>query len=179
MEFYYFNVKDKKGNTVKLEKYKGQVLLVVNTATQCGLTPQYAALETVYENFHDQGFEILDFPSNQFKEQAPGTDEEIDAFCQLNYGTTFPRFAKVDVNGIDTHPLYSWLKTEAPTDKGNDTSKAFEERVSKYTPNLGSSDIKWNFGKFLLDKAGKVFNRYSPAVNPEEIEADIRKLLSK
>ncbi|MDF2869122.1 MAG: glutathione peroxidase [Anaerocolumna sp.] len=179
MEFYDFNVTDKKGNTINLDQYKGKVLLVVNTATQCGLTPQYTALEAVYEKYHNDGFEILDFPSNQFKEQAPGTDEEIDSFCQLNFGTTFPRFSKIDVNGDNTHPLYSWLKNEAPTDKGNDTSKAFEERVSKYTPDLKAADIRWNFGKFLIDKEGMVFNRYSPAVSPEEIEADIKQLLSE
>lgn len=179
MNIYDFNAKDNKGHDVSLADFKGKVLLVVNTATKCGLTPQYEQLEPLYKKFHDQGFEILDFPCNQFKEQAPESDEEINNFCQLNYGTTFPRFQKIDVNGENTHPLFAWLKSEFPEDKGTDETKIFEERVKKYTPDQQPGDIKWNFGKFLLDTDGKIVNRYSPAFAPEELEEDIKQLLGK
>lgn len=177
MGFYDFQVTDNKGGQVSLSEYKGKVILVVNTAIKCGLTPQYEQLEALYRKFHEKGLEILDFPCNQFKEQAPGSDEEINSFCQLNYGTTFPRFQKTDVNGVHAHPLYKWLKEQAPLDKGNEETKAFEERVQKYTPDQEPGDIKWNFGKFLLDREGNIFNRYSPALAPEQLEKDINELL--
>ena len=116
MTVHNYTVKDGIGNDVALSQYDGKVLLIVNTATKCGLTPQYEALEAMYKKFHDRGFEILDFPSNQFLSQAPGTDEEISEFCTLNYGTTFPRFAKIDVNGTDAAPLFTYLKSAAKTD---------------------------------------------------------------
>ncbi len=177
MNLYDFTVKSNKGEEVSLAQYKGKVLLIVNTATQCGLTPQYEALEKVYKKYKDRGFEILDFPCNQFLNQAPGTDEEISKFCTTNYGTTFPRFSKIDVNGQNTHPLYVWLKEQKPQDKENGDSLAFEEKIKDLTPAEKPSDIRWNFGKFLIDKNGNVYERYAPGYKPEQLEEDIEKLL--
>ena len=156
---YDFTVKDNKGNDISLDKYKGKVLLIVNTATECGFTPQYQGLEELYKKYKDQGFEILDFPSNQFGGQAPGTDTEIANFCTSRFGTTFDRFAKIDVNGENEDPLYTYLK--------------------KSQGGLLGDKIKWNFTKFLLDKEGKVVNRYSSQKKPENIASDIEKLLDK
>lgn len=178
MTVYDFTVKNNQGQDVNLSQYKGKVLLIVNTATKCGLTPQYDGLEALYKKYKDRGFEILDFPSNQFLNQAPGTDEEINSFCTLNYGTTFPRFAKIDVNGDNTHPLYAWLKAQAPQDKGDADTLAFEEKVKPLSPFKASGDIKWNFGKFLIDKQGNVYARYSPAYKPAQLQEDIEALLN-
>lgn len=177
MDIYNFTVKDQYNQEVPLAQYEGKVLLIVNTATKCGLTPQYAALQELYERYNDTGLEILDFPCNQFLQQAPGSDAEIHTFCTLNYKTAFPRFAKIDVNGEKADPLYVWLKEQAPEDVGNAHSAEFEERVKQYTPNSISGDIKWNFGKFLIDRSGKVTARFSPAVPPEEIETAIKALI--
>lgn len=177
MNIYDFIVRDNHGNDVSLSDYKGRVLLIVNTATKCGLTPQYEALQSVYDKYHDRGFEVLDFPCNQFLKQAPGTDEEISEFCTLNYSTKFPRFAKVDVNGKDAAPLYVWLKEQAPTDLGDDNTKAFEKKVKMLTLGNKPHDIKWNFGKFMIDRNGEVVARYSPAYTPEKLEQEIEKLL--
>lgn len=174
---YDFKVKNTQGDLVSLSEYKGKVLLIVNTATKCGLTPQYEELQKLYEKYQDQGFEILDFPSNQFLGQAPGTDEEIGAFCSLNYGTTFPRFSKIDVNGKNADPLYVWLKEQITEDAGDESSKSFEKKVKLLKPFAKSNDIKWNFGKFLIDKDGKVVGRFSPAYLPEQLEEEIKKLL--
>lgn len=157
MTFYDFTVKGRAGEDVSLSMYKGKVLLVVNTATGCGFTPQYEGLQKLYDTHKDKGFEILDFPCNQFGNQAPGTIEEIQSFCTLNYGTTFPRFAKIDVNGKNASELYKFLKKQ--------------KRSA-----LGSS-IKWNFTKFLIDREGNVVKRFSPADTPESIEKDIAALL--
>ena len=154
---YDFVVKNNKGGGVKLEKYKGKVLLIVNTATKCGFTPQYDGLENLYEKYHDRGFEILDFPCNQFASQAPGNDQEIDSFCTLNFGTKFDRFQKIDVNGENEDPLYTFLKKE-------------EGGI------LGGK-IKWNFTKFLVDRDGNVVKRFAPATKPEKIEKYIESLL--
>ena len=153
MNIYDFTVKDNKGNDVSLADYKGKVLLVVNTATKCGLTPQYEGLETLYENYHEQGFEILDFPCNQFAFQAPGSAEKIDSFCRLRYDTKFPRFEKIKVNGRDTAPLYKYLKDQKP------------------------GRIQWNFAKFLIDKDGNVAERFAPSHKPETLEQSIESLL--
>ncbi len=177
MTIYDFTVKDNKGEAVSLADYRGKVLLVVNTATKCGLTPQYEALEALYQKYRERGFEILDFPCNQFLGQAPGSDEEITSFCTLNYGTTFPRFAKIDVNGKDADPLYAWLREQAPEDRGDEESKSFEKKVKLLKPLAKAGDIKWNFGKFLIGKDGAVVARYSPAYKPERLEADIEALL--
>ena len=155
---YDFTVKDAQGNDVSLDQYRGDVLLIVNTATGCGFTPQYEGLETLYEKYHDQGFEVLDFPCNQFGHQAPGSNEEIVEFCTLNYNTTFKTFAKIDVNGKDEAPLYKYLKAQ---------KKGF----------LGSK-IKWNFEKFLVDRDGNVVDRFASTTRPEDIEEKIRQLLA-
>lgn len=154
---YDITVKDAKGNDVSLAKYKGKVLLIVNTATGCGFTPQYEGLEKLYKEYHDKGFEILDFPCNQFGHQAPGTQEEIHEFCTLKYHTTFPQFQKINVNGKDASPLYDWLKKE----KGG----------------WFGSAIKWNFTKFLIDRDGNVVERYAPTTTTAKIEEEIKKLL--
>ena len=157
MTFYDYTVKGRAGEDVALSTYKGKVLLVVNTATGCGFTPQYEGLQKLYDTHKEKGFEILDFPCNQFANQAPGSIDEIQSFCTLNYGTTFPRFAKVDVNGKNASDLFKFLK-----------------KAKKST--LGSS-IKWNFTKFLLDRQGNVVKRFAPTDTPESIEKDIVALL--
>lgn len=159
MEIYDFNVIDNKGKEISLSGYKGKVLLIVNTATGCGFTPQYKGLEELYKKYKKEGLEILDFPCNQFGYQAPGSDQEINSFCTLNYDTTFPRFKKIDVNGKDASPLYKWLKKE----KGG----------------LFGNSIKWNFTKFLVDRNGKVIERYSPTTSPAKIEGKIKSLLEE
>ena len=153
MSLYEIKVLTNKGEEVSLEQYKGKVLLIVNTATGCGFTPQYKGLEDLYEKYHEQGFEVLDFPCNQFFRQAPGSDEEIHQFCTLSYNTTFPRFKKIEVNGKNESPLYTFLKAQI---KGR---------------------IKWNFTKFLVDKEGNVVKRFEPKDKPEDFENDIAELL--
>ncbi|HKM29406.1 MAG TPA: glutathione peroxidase [Bacilli bacterium] len=157
MSIYNIIVKDKNENDITLESYKGKVLLIVNTATGCGFTPQYKGLQDLYAKYKDKGLEILDFPCNQFAGQAPGTILEIDNFCSLNYDTTFPRFSKINVNGKSTAPLFAFLKEQQ---KGV----------------LGSA-IKWNFTKFLVDRNGTVVHRFAPADKPEDFEKDILALL--
>lgn len=177
MNIYDFTVENNKGEEVSLSEYKGKVLLVVNTATKCGLTPQYEALQDLYEKYGERGLEILDFPCNQFKEQAPGTDEEIAGFCQMNYGTTFPLFKKIDVNGENQSALYKWLKGEKAKDKGSLKTKAFELMIKPMSPAKESGDIVWNFCKFLIDREGNVVERFSPAYDPEDMYGEIDKLI--
>jgi glutathione peroxidase len=157
MGLYDITVKDQEGNDVSLSEYKGRTLLIVNTATGCGFTPQYDGLQDLYEQFSESGFEILDFPCNQFGGQAPGSDEEIHSFCTGRYGITFPQFQKIDVNGENESPLYSFLKKQ----KGG----------------LFGSNIKWNFTKFLVDREGNVIKRYPPTDTPEKIKIDIEKII--
>ena len=157
MNIYDFQVKDAKGNLVNLSDYKGKTLLIVNTATGCGFTPQYKGLQALYDKYQAKGFEILDFPCNQFGNQAPGTEDEIHQFCEINYKTTFRLFAKIDVNGKNESPLYTYLKGQ----KGGFLSKG----------------IKWNFTKFLVDKTGKVVERFAPTATPESIEEKIVNIL--
>jgi len=159
MSIYDFEVLDAKGNKVALSDYQGKVLLIVNTATGCGFTPQYNDLQALYEKYRDQGFEILDFPCNQFLGQAPGTNEEIVSFCQINYNVTFKTFAKVNVNGRNAEPLFKYLKEKAPG-------------------SLGSA-IKWNFTKFLVSRDGEVAGRYAPTAEPLSFENQIKAMLSK
>lgn len=159
MSLYDIIVKNNNNEEVFLGDYKGKVLLIVNTATGCGFTPQYKGLQGLYDSYQSQGLEILDFPCNQFGNQAPGSDSDINNFCTINYGTTFPRFSKVDVNGSNESPLYTFLKKE----KGG----------------LLASNIKWNFTKFLVDKSGNVVKRFAPTDTPEKIEKDIVNLLKK
>lgn len=177
MNIYDFTVKDNKGSSVSLNAYQDKVLLIVNTATKCGLTPQYTALQELYKAYREKGFEILDFPCNQFLKQAPEDDKGIEEFCTLNYGTSFPRFAKIEVNGKNADPLFVWLKEQAPVDSGDDTVKKFEKMVKAFTLLNASGDIKWNFGKFLIDRKGNVAARFSPAVPPERLAEEIETLL--
>ena len=176
-----FTVKDRKGNDVALSEYEGKVLLIVNTATKCGFTPQYEELEALYKAYKDKGLEILDFPCNQFGNQAPGTEEEIHSFCTLNFGTEFPQFKKIEVNGENEDPLFTFLKKEKGFEGFNlehPIGKLLDEMLSKADPDYAkSTDIKWNFTKFLVDGEGKVIARYEPTHDIKLIEQDIVKLL--
>ena len=179
MSIYDLKVKKRDGSEFSMSDLKGRVLLIVNTATGCGFTPQYTGLEKLYEQYHDNGLEVLDFPCNQFGAQAPGSDTEIHEFCTLKYNTKFDQFAKIDVNGENESPLYSLLKEAVPRDtldsmKDKVTMKAIE-KLSKTCKK--PSDIKWNFTKFLVDRDGNVVGRYVPTVKPEDIEEDIKKYL--
>ncbi len=176
---YDYSVKDINGNLVSMDTYKGKVLLIVNTATGCGFTPQYEGLQKLYDKYKDNGFEILDFPSNQFFEQAPGTNEEISNFCKLTYGTTFKTFAKIDVNGENSDPLYAFLKKEAPVASEDDASKGLYNLLSGKGFNTSGDDIKWNFTKFLVSKEGKVIARFAPTYEPEKIADQIEKLINE
>jgi glutathione peroxidase len=155
---FEFSCKTGGGQDKSLEEYRGKVVLIVNTASKCGFTPQFAGLEDLYEKYKDQGLVILGFPCNQFGKQDPGSNEEIQEFCQLNYGVSFPMFGKVEVNGSGADPLYKHLKKSAPGA-------------------LGTERIKWNFTKFLVNREGEVVGRYAPTTKPEELEADIEALL--
>ena len=177
MSLYQFNVKDVQKNDVSLKEYEGKVLLVVNTATGCGFTPQYDGLEKLYEEYKDKGFEILDFPCNQFLNQAPATDEELASFCQMRFGTTFKTFAKINVNGEDADPLFKYLRKEAPTDHEDEKANAFKKVLNDLKQTLTGDSIKWNFTKFLIDRNGKVVARFAPTFVPEDIKAHIEKIL--
>jgi len=176
MKFYDFVVKDAENKDVSLKEYEGKVLLVVNGATGCGFTPQYDGLQNLFEKYNSRGFEILDFPSNQFLEQTPGTNEEIVGFCKLNFGVAFKQFSKIEVNGENAEPLYTYLKS-AVKETGNDATAAFFDKVKGYTPGITENDIKWNFTKFLIDKEGNVVARFAPTVTPEELDGKITDLL--
>ncbi len=158
MSVYDFKVKSNKNEEVELSNYKDKVLLIVNTASKCGFTPQYAGLEELYKKYKDQGLEVLAFPCNQFGAQEPGSNEEIASFCDLQFNISFPLFDKVDVNGSETHPLFEYLKEQAPG-------------------LLGSKKVKWNFTKFLVSKDGTQITRFAPTSKPESLEDDIKKLL--
>jgi glutathione peroxidase len=165
------------GKPVALGDYEGKVLLVVNVASKCGLTPQYEGLESLYRDDKDRGLEILGFPCNQFKEQEPGTDDEIQAFCKTTYDVTFPVFAKIDVNGADADPLYAYLRAQAPGDFGPKYGD-FYTAISNIRPGSdGTDEVKWNFTKFLVDRDGAVVKRYEPPVSPADIEADLENYL--
>lgn len=179
---YRIEVKNGQEKTVKLKQYKGKVLLIVNTATKCGFTPQYTDLQNLYEKYKAQGLEILDFPCNQFGDQAPGSFEDIHNFCTGNYGTTFPQFAKIDVNGKNESPLYTLLKAEQPF-KGFDTTtktgKFMDEKFGKDDPNYKKNPaIKWNFTKFLVDRQGHIIDRFEPSDDMQKVEAGIKAALS-
>lgn len=177
MNLYDFNVLNQEGKEVSLSEYKGKTLLIVNTATECGLTKQYDEIQKLYDKYQEQGFEVLDFPCNQFLGQTPGSSDEINSFCSLNFGTSFTRFDKVEVNGENEHPLFTWLKEQKPEAVKNDAAIEFEELVKQYTPDIKDTDIKWNFGKFLIDKEGNVVERYSPALELSIIEEDVKKVI--
>lgn len=159
MNFYDFSAREIDGQEISMDNYKEKVILIVNTASKCGLTPQFKDLEALYQEYKDKGFEILGFPCNQFAKQDSGSNEEIQQFCQLNYGVTFTMFEKINVNGQNAHPLYKYLKSQ--------------------TKAIFSKEIKWNFTKFLVDNKGNVLKRYAPTVSPLKIKKDIEKLLKK
>jgi glutathione peroxidase len=165
------------GSEVPLSRYQGKVMLIVNVASKCGLTPQYEGLEALYRDDQGRGLQILGFPCNQFKEQEPGTDAEIQDFCQATYDVTFPVFRKIDVNGPDADPLYQYLRASAPGDFGPAYGD-FYQAISKLRPGSdGSDDIKWNFTKFLIGRDGAVIKRYEPPVPPADIAADLENYL--
>ena len=179
---YDFKVKDMEGNEVSLSEYQGKVLLIVNTATGCGFTPHYDPLEAMYKEFRDKGFEILDFPCNQFANQAPGTEGEIHDFCTINFGTEFPQFAKIDVNGENADPLFAFLATEKPFEgfgKGikNAALAKFSDMNNKVFGD--KAYIKWNFTKFLVNREGRVIARFEPTVDMAEVRAAVAEELEK
>ncbi|MGI6218124.1 MAG: glutathione peroxidase [Coriobacteriales bacterium] len=180
MGIYDYKVKAQDGSTVSLGDYSGKVLLIVNTATQCGFTPQYDDLEALYSKYRDKGFEILDFPCNQFGGQAPGSDEEIHSFCTLKFGTEFPQFSKIEVNGPGEDPLYTYLKEQQPF-KGFGEGR-MAEAMGKVSAQLdpdwaNNSKIKWNFTKFLVDRKGNVVERFEPIYPIADIDAKVSALL--
>jgi glutathione peroxidase len=174
---YDFTATKVDGSKVPLSDYEGKVLLIVNVASKCGLTPQYEGLQALYAGDQERGLEILGFPCNQFREQEPGTDAEIQEFCQVNYDVTFPVFSKVEVNGPDADPLYTYLRAEAPGDFGP-AYGGFYDAISKMRPEAdGTDEVKWNFTKFLIGRDGTVIKRYEPPVAPSDIQADLENYL--
>jgi len=176
---YDYSILDRNGEKKSLKDYKGKIIIIVNTATGCGFTPQYEGLENLYKSYHDKGLEIIDIPCNQFGSQAPGSDDEIHEFCALKYNTSFDQFSKSDVNGENELPLYTYLKEQIKKDKidglKNKLAMKAIEKISKTTKKEG--DIKWNFTKFLVDREGKVIERYSPTYKPSDMEKDIKKIM--
>ncbi len=178
-KIYDFKIKTRKGEDEPMADFKGKVLLIVNTATGCGFTPQYEGLEKLYEKYHDEGLEVLDFPCNQFGHQAPGDDAEIHEFCTGKYKTQFDQLKKIDVNGENADPLFAYIKKQV---KDEDVSGVKNKATMKMIAKISSSckeegDIKWNFTKFLVDREGKVVKRFAPTTNPEDIEESIKELL--
>jgi len=179
MSIYDFKVLNRNGEEVSLESFKGKVLLIVNTATGCGFTPQYEGLENLYQKYHDKGLEILDFPCNQFGNQAPGSDSEIHEFCTLKYHTSFDQFAKIDVNGENESPLWKYIKGEQGF-KGFDglKGKILIPVVKTMDPDYkNNNNIKWNFTKFLVDREGNVVERFESTITPEKIEKKVAELV--
>ena len=179
---YDITVKDIDGSDVSLANYKGKVLLIVNVASKCGLTPQYEGLEAIYRKYKDQGFEILAFPCNQFMGQEPGTNEEIQSFCSMNYNVTFPLFDKIDVNGENESPLYTYLKEQAPFKGYPEGTEEFANRIDQIHQQTETGfdqgdAIRWNFGKFLVSKDGKTILRFEPIVSPDMMEEAIEEML--
>ncbi|MBP5249533.1 MAG: glutathione peroxidase [Lachnospiraceae bacterium] len=179
MSVYDYKVKTRTGEEFDLSSLKGKVFMIVNTATGCGFTPQYEGIEKLYEKYNDKGFEVLDFPCNQFGHQAPGTDEEIHEFCTGKYNTKYEQMAKAEVNGENELPLFTFIKKEKPDEeplglKDKMIMKSIE-KLSSTCKNAG--DIKWNFTELLVDREGNVVKRYSPTVNPEDIDKDLEAIL--
>lgn len=181
MGIYNFNVLDGNGEKVSLSDYEGKVLLIINSATECGFTPQYDGLQNLYEKYADQGFVILDFPCNQFGNQAPGTNEEIATFCDSKYGVTFPIFSKIDVNGENTDPLFQYLKEQKTFlgfDPDHELTSVLEGIIEKVDPDFRTnSNIKWNFTKFLIDRSGNVVERFEPTTDLGYVEERLKELL--
>lgn len=180
MSIYEYKVKDQNGKEVSLSEYKGKVVLIVNTATECGFTPQYEPLQKLYDEFHDKGLEILDFPCNQFMGQAPGTNEEIHSFCTGRFGIKFPQFDKIDVNGENAIPLYKYL-TEKTSFKGfgkGEMADMMNKIVSEMDANYkNNGNIKWNFTKFLFDRDGNLIERFEPTEGTEGLKEKIKEII--
>ena len=180
MSIYDYSLKTRDWNTVNMDSFRGKVLIIVNTATGCGFTPQYEWLENLYKKYHEKWLEILDFPCDQFGHQAPGSDDEIHQFCTAKYNTTFDQFSKIEVNGENAEPLYKYLEKEKSEDKiewlKNKTIMAWVKKISSTCKEPG--DILWNFTKFLVNREGEVIERYSPTFNPMDMENDIEWLLN-
>ncbi len=181
MSIYDFKVKNIDGEEISLEEYRGKVLLITNTASKCGFTPQYEGLEKIYEDYKDKGLEVLGFPCNQFAEQEPGSNSEVQNFCKLNYGVTFPLFEKIEVRGENAHPLFKYL-TEKASFKGFDMKHPKAEGLHSFLKGnfpeyLEGDSIKWNFTKFLIDRNGNIVERFEPTTEPEDIIPEIEKLI--
>ena len=177
---YDFSAETNKGEELTFSQYKGKVLLIVNTASKCGFTPQYDGLEALYQKYSDQGLVVIGFPCDQFGHQEPGTNEEIEEFCRLNHGVTFPLMAKSDVNGENANEIFKWLYSQKPFAGfgDSDTGKFMDGMLSRQDPDYASNpDIKWNFTKFLIDRKGRVVARFEPVVTPEQLESEIEALL--
>ncbi len=179
MTIYDHKVKTRSGSEFDLQELRGKVFIIVNTATGCGFTPQYEGLEKLYEKYHDKGFEVLDFPCNQFGHQAPGTDDEIHEFCTGRYKTQFEQLSKIDVNGETEHPLYTFIKEKQPDEEivGLKNKAAMKTVAAISTTCKKPGDIKWNFTKFLVDREGNVVKRYDPTFKPDDMDADIAALI--
>ena len=182
-KIYDFTALSNKGKEVNFADYEGKVLLIVNTASKCGFTPQYDGLEALYQKYKDQGLVIIGFPCDQFGHQEPGTNEEIEEFCRINHGVTFPLMSKIEVNGDGAHPIYQWLKSQAGFagfNPAHPLTKILDEMFTKADPDYASKpDIKWNFTKFLISKEGNVVSRFEPTTEPQDMEESIEKELSK
>ena len=182
-KIYDFTALSNKGKDVNFADYEGKVLLIVNTASKCGFTPQYDGLEALYQKYKDQGLVIIGFPCDQFGHQEPGTNEEIEEFCRINHGVTFPLMSKIEVNGDGAHPIYQWLKSQAGFagfNPAHPLTKILDEMFTKADPDYASKpDIKWNFTKFLISKEGNVVSRFEPTTEPQDMEESIEKELAK
>ena len=182
-KIYDFTALSNKGKEVNFADYKGKVLLIVNTASKCGFTPQYDGLEALYQKYKDQGLVIIGFPCDQFGHQEPGTDEQIEEFCRINHGVTFPLMSKIEVNGDSAHPIYQWLKSQAGFagfNPAHPLTKILDEMFTKADPDYASKpDIKWNFTKFLISKEGRVVSRFEPTTEPQDMEESIEQELMK
>lgn len=178
MSIYDFKLKGIDGDEISLDQYKNKVLIIVNTASKCGFTPQYEGLETLYEDYKNKGFEILGFPSNQFGAQEPGDNNEVKKFCELNYGVSFPLFEKIDVRGETAHPLFKYLTEETTFNGFGENGKSLIDFIQNSSPELLEGDsIKWNFTKFLIDRKGNIVGRFEPTTTPKEMVNEIEKLL--
>ena len=177
---YDFKALNNKGAEVEMSQYRGKVLMIVNTASKCGFTPQYDGLEALYQKYKDQGFVILGFPCDQFKHQEPGSDEEIAEFCRINHGVTFPLMKKIDVFGENAHPIFTYLTQQVPTETvsgiKNKATMALVDSLSK-SEGRGEGDVRWNFTKFLISKDGTVIKRFPPVAEPKDMEAEIESML--
>lgn len=179
-KIYDFKALTSKGKELDFAQFEGKVLLIVNTASKCGFTPQFAGLEALNQKYKDKGLVVIGFPCNQFKEQAPGTDSQIEEFCQINYGVSFQIMKKIDVNGSSADPIFEYLKEQAPTEAYNGLKAKAAKALFKTISNSveKDSDIKWNFTKFLISKDGNTIKRYSPTTEPEKMESDIETMLA-